>query len=130
MVAKRARVFFPEASDAEIQKQIALNPLGYARDALLFSTQEAAHQDVHILVAEVQSRAQDVEMLSASISEVQDMFRDFTVLIADQHEDIDTISDTVRGHPWGAGDAFVMGLCPLYVGLRAFAYKLHTGQIT
>jgi t-SNARE complex subunit (syntaxin) len=97
-VAKRARVFFPEASEEEIHRQIAHNPLGYARDALL-RTQEAAHEDVHLVVAEVESRARDVEMLSASIAEVQEMFRDFTMLIAEQHEDIDTISDTVSG--WG-----------------------------
>ena len=80
-------------SEGEIEKCIAENPTTYVREALLATTADDHVQYVH---SELQSRARDVEVLAASIREVHDMFQDFGILVAHQHEGIDSIENRVR----------------------------------
>jgi hypothetical protein len=104
-----------DETDEQIEKRIEENPLGFAREAL---QREEANEQVQQAYRDVTTRArevcggrgpvtksllvssacvgcQQVEQLANSIREVYEMFQDFATLVAQQHEQIDSIETTV-----------------------------------
>ena len=86
------RVLCTGETDEEIEKRIEANPRDFIREAL---QQEVANEKVQQVYRDVTTRAREVELLANSIREVHEMFQDFAALVAQQHEQIDSIETTV-----------------------------------
>ncbi len=87
---RRARLYYPEASDADIEQHVNCGSAsGVVRSAML-----GAPAAVEAVVG-AEQRNVEVTRLASSVRELHEMFLDLSVLLDAQHEELSTIESTV-----------------------------------
>jgi t-SNARE complex subunit (syntaxin) len=87
------KVLYSGLSDAEVERRVEENPAGFAQQAIIAGeVNHAAQMAYH----EAQERAREIEMLTRSIMELHEMFRDLLSLVQHQSEQLESIELNVE----------------------------------